>query len=103
MKFHGRYILDDETGEPIPCEDLLTWGKWLQGADRTVAKTKKGDIRVSTMFLGLDHSFGEGPPLLYETMIFGGEHDQYQARYATRKEALAGHKEAEELALKEAQ
>jgi hypothetical protein len=27
-------------------------------------------------------------------MIFGGEHDQYQRRYATRAEAEAGHAEA---------
>jgi hypothetical protein len=50
---------------------------------------------------GLDHSFhfyenGQrvGLPILFETMIFGGEHDQYQDRYATRDEALEGHKKA---------
>lgn len=25
---------------------------------------------VSTVFLGIDHSFGFGPPLLFETMVF---------------------------------
>jgi hypothetical protein len=29
-----------------------------------------GVVVVSTVFLGLDHSFGEGPPLLFETMVF---------------------------------
>lgn len=44
------------------------------------------------MFLGLDHRhFGKGPPLLYETMVFGGEADGECARYSTRTEALAGH------------
>ncbi len=49
---------------------------------------------VSTVFLGLDHSWGSGPPLVFETMIFGGPNDQYQERYATYEEAEAGHKRA---------
>jgi hypothetical protein len=27
-------------------------------------------------------------------MIFGGEHDEYQARYTTYEDALEGHQEA---------
>jgi hypothetical protein len=45
----------------------------------------------STVFIGLDHNWGEGPPLVFETMIFGGEFDQYQYRYSTWAEAEAGH------------
>ena len=47
--------------------------------------------------MGLDHAFMGGPPLLFETMIFGGEHDQFQERYSTWEEAMAGHKKAVEL------
>ena len=36
-------------------------------------------------------------PLVYETMIFGGVHDQWCDRYATREEALAGHNRAVNL------
>ncbi len=97
---NGRYILD-EKGVPVPCEDLIVWGKWLERADsdRIVKQTTRDKVKVSTVFLGLDHSFGlgEGPPILFETMIFGGEHDDYQQRYATREEALMGHEEAEAL------
>lgn len=86
-----KFILNDAS-EPVPCDDLLTWGKWMESRDaRRVGADTIGDVRVSTVFLGLDHSFGDGPPLLYETMIFGGEHDQWQERYSTRDEALAGH------------
>lgn len=92
-----RYILD-ATGTPVPEPDLITWAKWLEGAERHVDATTVGDARVSTVFLGLDHSFGHGPPLLFETMIFGGPHDQYQERYPTRDEAVAGHQRAVELA-----
>jgi len=45
------------------------------------------------VFLGLNHSFGEGPPLLFETMVFGGALDQEQARYTTWEQAEAGHKQ----------
>jgi len=49
-------------------------------------------VTVSTVFLGIDHNFsGEGPPLLYETMVFGGDLHEGCNRYSTREEALAGH------------
>jgi hypothetical protein len=35
---------------------------------------------VSTVFLGTNHSFGFEPPLLFETMIFGGRFDDYQTQ-----------------------
>jgi hypothetical protein len=58
---------------------------------RHVGKDEVGEVRVSTVFLGLDHSFSGGPPLLFETMVFGGEHDQAQWRYTTWQEAEIGH------------
>ncbi len=69
----GRYILHGKTA--IPCDNLFAWAQWFEAADRLVAKTEVGDVRISTVFLGLDHNFGEGDPLLFETMIFGGSHD----------------------------
>lgn len=48
--------------------------------------------RVSTVFLALDHRFsGDGPPIVFETMVFGGPFDQEQERYCTWVEAEAGH------------
>lgn len=56
------------------------------------------DIMVSTVLLVLDHSFTtDGPPLIFETMVFGGEHNEYQERYATREQAEAGHAVAVKL------
>ncbi len=58
---------------------------------------------VSTVFLGLDHSFGDGygaygAPVLWETMIFergDGPHpidlSEYQERYTSGDDARAGH------------
>ena len=47
---------------------------------------------------GLDHNFlREGPPILLETMIFGGRHDEFLKRCATWDEAEAMHVEAVQL------
>jgi hypothetical protein len=79
---NDKFILEGQT--PIECPDLMEWGQWMQTADRHVDKTMVGDVKVSTVFLGLDHRFGdEDRPILFETMIFGGEHDQFQERYDT--------------------
>ena len=93
-----RYILDG-AGEPIPCDDLLQWGRWLVTHDRTLARDRdesgRTPVLVSTVFLGLDHQFGAGPPILWETMIFGRSGAElYCERYATRADALAGHQRA---------
>jgi hypothetical protein len=55
-------------------------------------RTKVGDVEVSTVWLGLDHRFGDdGPPIIWETMTFGGDRDGDQYRYATRGEAFDHH------------
>jgi hypothetical protein len=76
-------------GEPIT---LAEWATAFEDFEaKRVAKTTVGDAEVSTVWLGLDHQFGDGPPLIFETMIFGGEHDQEQSRYSTEKQAREGH------------
>ena len=70
------------------------WGVWFEYSKNRIIKqiTLPDGVRVSTVFLGLDHSFmPDGPPVLYETMIFGGAHNGYQDRYTTYEAALAGH------------
>jgi hypothetical protein len=54
-------------------------------------RREREEIRVSTVFLSLDHAHFDGPPILFETMIFGGEHDMWQDRYATIEQARRGH------------
>ena len=91
----GKYILDGKA--PVVCDDLMEWAEWMETADRKVAAAEKGEVRVSTVFLGLDHAHMDSVPMLFETMIFGGEHDQYQERFSTWHEAEAGHKVACDL------
>lgn len=89
-----KYILVDKN--PVVCNDAMKWGMWFQNSkERIVKQTDIDGIKVSTVFLGLDHNWGDGgEPLLFETMIFGGQHDQFQERYSTWDEAEAGHHKA---------
>ena len=87
------YILDD-SGNPVFEPDSLKWAKQLGKVGRHVANDSVGEAVISTVFLGIDHNHSGGRPLLFETMIFGGTYDQYQERYSTRDEAIAGHSKA---------
>ena len=63
-------------------------------SDRTIQTNTFGEILVSTVFLPFDHSFSDdGNPILFETLVFGGEHDGYMLRYHTYEEAIRGHDE----------
>lgn len=89
----NRYILTD-SGEIQQVHDLEQWAKWIEtnNSKRIVAKTRVNTgVEVSTIFLGLDHQFGDGPPLLFETLVFGGQYDQEQWRWSTRTQAISEH------------
>ncbi|MGA2609545.1 MAG: hypothetical protein ABSH01_19060 [Terriglobia bacterium] len=89
---YREYILD-AAGNPQEAEDTLQWGRWMQTAKRHIGEDQIKESRISTVFLGLDHSFGEGEPVLWETMVFGGPLDGEQNRYTSRQLALEGHAE----------
>lgn len=83
----------DRDGNPI---DLMEWAlawKFGNGVDKTVI----GEVCISTVWLGIDMSFGIGPPVIFETMIFGGGLDEYQWRWRTVEEAQAGHNRIVEM------
>lgn len=87
------YILKGKV--PVREPDLLRWAEWFEKADRegerVVGKFEHQGVTVSTVFLGCDHGFGAGPPMLFETMIFGGQFDEALWRFATWDEAEAHH------------
>jgi hypothetical protein len=64
------YILDDQ-GNPIPEPDLRRWEEWFACFENRA---------------------------LWETMILGGRHGGTCERYASRKDAVAGHVRALEIA-----
>ena len=84
------YVLENRRA--VPCDDMMVWCvAYRDFAARRVAHDTIGESMVSTMFLGVDHSFGEGPPLLFETMVFGGPLDEEQERCSTWEQAEAMH------------
>ncbi len=86
-----NYVLD-ENGMVRPEPDLLAWAKWFSEANRDVKDERVGKARVSTVFMGLNHAFGGGPPILWETMVFGGPLGGEQDRCAgNREQAEAMH------------
>jgi hypothetical protein len=85
-----KYVLDGHV--VVPCDDLMAWARFFQDTEgRRVAQTEIGDVCVSTVFLGLDHQFGEGPPLIFETLVMGGAFNDEVDRYSTWEEAEEGH------------
>ena len=79
----------DYDGQPITMEQ---WGELYQHERHVAETTLEDGTYISTVWLGLDHSFGSGPPLIYETMVFrDGDGDECE-RYTYRHQAVEGHK-----------
>lgn len=92
-----KYWVLDKDHNAVPTYDIYVWGKFIfENGDRIVAQVTIGDKRVITVFHGLDHDFGSGSPLLFETMIFpkGSYAEEYCERCSTWAEAEAMHAKA---------
>jgi hypothetical protein len=94
-----KYIWDRETNEIRKVEDLMEYAEWFQTADRMLARDEVYGVTISTVFLGLDHSFGFGrepvTPVLWETMCFaqdGNVWRDFQMRHTSREDALNAHR-----------
>jgi hypothetical protein len=110
----GPYYYSPE-GEPM---ELMEWAELMgerEGDWWQIGKDRIGDLEVSTVWLGLDHRIGPGPPLIFETMVFDRsrhwrepiytidppdasekwEGEMY--RYSTREDAEEGHRKVREL------
>lgn len=89
------FILVDK--KPVPVDGVLDWAKMFEDGHRSVRSSwYKEGIIISTVFLGLNHNFHIGPPVLFETMIFGSNAalDGYQTRCCTWDDAVLMHEEA---------
>ena len=85
------YILDDD-GNVREATDGLALAKWRENANARVALDHVGDVRISTVFLAIDHAYRVGSkPILWETMVFGGDDDEWQQQYSSKADAQAGH------------
>ena len=97
MIYRNYYGMDGDTvvGPLTMDEWLEQFGRHQGGhlTSRVAADELPGNLTVSTVFLCIDHNWGFRDPrlVLFETMVFGGEHDEYQRRWHTRAQAIAGH------------
>lgn len=116
--YYGWWILKDRIPVKATSAEFMEWSSDIE--NKIVQQTVIGDYRVSTVFLGLDHSFNPmaTAPLIFETMIFKeegfgkrtltdilnevksspsedeNEFEHYQERYFTWEEAEKGHHRA---------
>lgn len=104
-----EYWILNEHKECVKVKDVLTWGKYFENQKRRIVMQENLTVRsnkwsvwevkrkywISTVFLGIDHQWGTGPPLLFETMVFTGDDEDYEdytERCSTWKEAIQQHK-----------
>lgn len=99
----------DRQGQPISLDQMADLMK--DPTYKILGDTELPDgTWISTVWLGLNHQYGSGPPLIFETMVFprkgpsvsisqyltdphSGDHWQELGcwRYATEEQALVGH------------
>jgi hypothetical protein len=93
---NGLYFNID--GEPI---SLVEWANLFEMLEyRSLNKTTVGELRISTVWLGVDHNQIGDIPLIFETMVFLDASlldVVYTRRYTTKEQAVAGHAEVVEL------
>lgn len=105
----GRAHFYSRDGEPLTTRQYLATERAIGTNDpeawEAAKRVDQSDVvarhgrrryayRISTVWLGMDHQFGAGPPLIFETMIFTDDEnlDTWCDRYATEAEAAAGHR-----------
>jgi hypothetical protein len=92
----GMYY--DRKGTPLTEDEYMAILRSPGYQDmRRVCIDELDGILCSTVWLCLNHNYGSGPPLIFETMVFDrkSEHpwcEGYMARYSTLEEAIAGHR-----------
>ena len=87
------YILDAE--HHLVAVDVEEWGKWFENiSNRCVGYTEiTSEVCVSTIFIGMDHRLlGDGPPIVFETLVMGGPLDGDGQRYSSWDDAEIGHR-----------
>jgi len=91
----NMYVLNEaQKAKSCSAEEWRAWNDGFDGdLNRVVGKTKVGGTEVSTIFLGIDHSFNyTSESILFETLWFdsaGGT--KKMDRHSTFDDAVAGH------------
>lgn len=86
----------DKEGKPISMREFAILHADMEY--RVVKQETIGPYWISTVWLGIDHAFGDSPPIIFETMVFAPDEDALGPdimgdRYHTEDEAKQGHEE----------
>lgn len=92
------YYRRDGTPYPVGMEGTLEWAKDFKNTrlKRVKQTTLRNGLWVSTVWMGLNHSFLDGRPKIFESMVFLNSAIDAKPldrrMYATEDEAVKGHK-----------
>lgn len=96
------YILD-ENKRPVRL-DSNEWSEWMhkqnEGQGRVVKQEHLVPYYLSTVFLGIDHNFGNTDPkkaVLFESMVFLNKSEVFIRRYHSWNGSLKGHEKISEF------
>lgn len=83
----------DKEGKEIT---LLKFGELFEDVNyRIIQQTIVDHYTVSTIWLGVNHNWTDGPPIIFETMVFSSVeddvNDQWKEMYTTLQNAKDGH------------
>ena len=81
-------------GIPTAIDDIEEWGRFMASEKKLNLENQVKGVFVSTVFLGVNHQFEDGPPLFWETMLFnevGESIYNFCRRYESEREAILGH------------
>lgn len=90
----------DENRKPVLTDSYDDFMKAFSTQDRQIALDTVGKFSISTVFMGWDHQcIEDGPPIIYETMMFDNRKSIACKRASTEKEALEYHNQQYDYAL----
>lgn len=82
----------DANDVPRPAKSVIEWAEFFETNRRQIALNEIGDMRVSTVFLGVNLNMFGARPILFESMVFDKEgHGLRTLRASTKKVALEQH------------
>src|SRR5690606_41277 len=81
----------DRDGNPLTDEEYDKYSVPGHRNKRVGRTDINSDVSVSTVWLGLNHGWVGAGPIIFETMVFGGDHDGWMQRYSSEEAAMRGH------------
>lgn len=90
-RVNNRYFVRGDDGTAIRVDSI---DDAVASMGYTEARDTLGETIISTVFLGVNHQFGDGPPLLWETLALRPDRTLVVERYSTLADAVEGHRAA---------